>query len=98
MFKRSIVYLLKSDANLENNVVEFGRNHEFGDLTWYPSQRKVLYRIDDRVSMNVSGDGVNDFFGFRPIPTLLLATARVSGNEINFLCFNVSVLRFLSSM
>lgn len=78
MFKRSIIYLLEGDASLEDNILHFGRNHEFGDVTWYPSQRKVLYRIDDRVSMNVSGDGVNDFIGFRPIPTMLLATARMS--------------------
>eukprot|EP01018_Ginkgo_biloba_P039276 Gb_19441 [translate_table: standard] len=83
MFKRSIVNLIKDHSALEKDIVGFGRKHEFGDLTWYPSQQKVVYRIDDRVSVNVSGNGVNDFIGFRPISTMLLGTVRMAVGGIH---------------
>ncbi|XP_057871635.2 L-gulonolactone oxidase 5 [Cryptomeria japonica] len=78
MFKRSITNVYKSDFNIENSIVKFGLEHEFADLTWYPSQYKVVYRVDDRLSINSSGDGVNDFIGFQPQSTALLATTRAA--------------------
>ena len=79
MFKRSITYITKNDSDLGDQVASFGNEHEFADLTWYPSQRKVVYRLDDRVPSNLSGDGWNDFPGFRSTPSLALAILRTTG-------------------
>ncbi|KAL8166988.1 hypothetical protein V2J09_008487 [Rumex salicifolius] len=57
IFKRSITYEAKNDHDLADKLVSFGMQHEFADLTWYPSQQKVIYRIDDRVPFDVSGEG-----------------------------------------
>lgn len=37
MFKRSITNMEKNDSDLEDRIVQFGVDHEFGDVTWYPS-------------------------------------------------------------
>lgn len=79
MFKRSITYLKRDDKDLGEEVVRFGRSYEFGDMTWYPSQRKVVYRKDTRVSSNTSGNGLYDFIPFRPMPSLDLTLVRASG-------------------
>ncbi|XP_043706319.1 probable L-gulonolactone oxidase 6 [Telopea speciosissima] len=78
LFKRSITYLVKNDSDLGEQAGEFGYQHEFADITWYPSQGKAVYRIDDRVSSNVSGNGLNDFIGFRSTLSLALAIIRSS--------------------
>ncbi|GMN42813.1 hypothetical protein TIFTF001_012021 [Ficus carica] len=78
MFKRSITYLTKNDSDLGDQVTRFGREHEFADITWYPSQQKAIYRIDDRVFTNTSGDGLYDFIPFRPTPSLVLAVIRTT--------------------
>ncbi|KAL8159988.1 hypothetical protein V2J09_001525 [Rumex salicifolius] len=78
MFKRSVTYEKTDDHDLADQAVTFGNQHEFADMTWYPSQRKVLYRKDDRVAINISGDGLNDFIGFRATATLALATVRIA--------------------
>ncbi|MCH82287.1 L-gulono-14-lactone dehydrogenase-like, partial [Trifolium medium] len=46
------------------------------DVSWYPSQQKALYRIDDRVSVNTYGNGLYDFTGFRSTLSLALAVIR----------------------
>ncbi|XP_057980300.1 probable L-gulonolactone oxidase 6 isoform X2 [Malania oleifera] len=79
MFKRSITYVTKNDSDLGDQVVAFGKQHEFADITWYPSQQKALYRVDDRVSSNISGNGLNDFIGFRSTLSLTLAVIRTTG-------------------
>ena len=79
MFKRSITLLEKNDSDLADQVSTFGRQHEFADLTWYPSQSKVVYRIDDRVSSGTPGNGVYDFAAFRSVPSQYLAMARSLG-------------------
>nr|CAD1840711.1 unnamed protein product [Ananas comosus var. bracteatus] len=56
----------------------FGSQHEFADIAWYPGQRKVLYRIDDRIPNNASGNGVFDFIGFRSTATLVLFANRLA--------------------
>ncbi|XP_019448857.1 PREDICTED: probable L-gulonolactone oxidase 6 isoform X2 [Lupinus angustifolius] len=76
MFKRSLTYLMKDDTDLGDEIISFGRKHEFGDVTWYPSQHKVAYRIDDRVPINSHGDGLYDFIAFRPILSAELALTR----------------------
>lgn len=79
MFKRSITYLSKDDSDLGDQVVRFGKEHEFADIIWYPSQQKAVYRMDDRVSTNTSGNGLYDFIPFRATPSLGLAVIRATG-------------------
>ncbi|XP_016482573.1 putative L-gulonolactone oxidase 6 [Nicotiana tabacum] len=78
VFKRSITLSERNDSELGDETVVFGRKHEFADFTWYPSQRKVVYRIDDRVPANTPGNGLNDFLGFRSTASLVLAILRSS--------------------
>jgi len=79
LFKRSITYVTKHDIDLGDQALEFGKQHEFADLTWYPSQHKVMYRIDDRVPNTTRGNGVYHFTGFRAIPSFALAIVRSTG-------------------
>ncbi|KAJ7963436.1 L-gulonolactone oxidase [Quillaja saponaria] len=78
LFKRSISYLTNTDSDLGDQVVKFGQQHEFADITWNPSQHKAVYRIDDRVSTNTSGNGLYDFTPFRPTATITLALLRTT--------------------
>ncbi|KAL6128500.1 hypothetical protein ACLB2K_071855 [Fragaria x ananassa] len=78
MFKRSITYLSEGDSNLGDQVLNFGKQHEFADIIWYPSQHSAVYRIDDRVSSDTSGDGLYDFIPFRPTPSLALDAIRTT--------------------
>nr|GMC58627.1 probable L-gulonolactone oxidase 6 [Ipomoea batatas] len=79
LFKRSISFVEKNDSDLlGDEAIRFGYQHEFADIKWFPSQRKVLYRVDDRVSTNASGDGLFDFIGFRARTSLLLAVIRTT--------------------
>ncbi|KAG5564388.1 hypothetical protein RHGRI_000547 [Rhododendron griersonianum] len=81
LFKRSITFSVKHDVDLGDQVARFAYQHEFADMTWYPSQRKVAYRIDDRVSSNVSGNGLNNFIGFRSTVSAVLAILRTTAEE-----------------
>ncbi|KAJ4957007.1 hypothetical protein NE237_013790 [Protea cynaroides] len=78
LFKRSITYSVKNDSDLGEQATEFGKQYEFADITWYPSQQKAVYRIDDRVTSNVSGNGHLDFIGFRSALSIALAIIRSS--------------------
>lgn len=78
LFKRSIDYTMKNDSDLADQAATFGNRHEFADITWYPSQGKAVYRIDDRVPSNTSGNGLNDFTGFRSTSSLALALLRTT--------------------
>lgn len=66
IFKRSITYEAKDDHDLADQVLSFGNLHEFADFTWYPSQQKVVYRFDDRVPLDVEGEGRYDYLAFQP--------------------------------
>ena len=79
IFKRSITYVTKDDRDLGDEAMTFGKLHEFADIFWYPSQRKAVYRIDDRVSSNASGNGLYDFTPFRSTPSFALALVRTTG-------------------
>lgn len=70
---------MKNDSDLADEAVSFGRQHEFADIIWYPSQRKVIYRIDDRVSTNTTDNGLYDATAFRSTPTAALAMIRTNG-------------------
>ncbi|KAE7999300.1 hypothetical protein FH972_003745 [Carpinus fangiana] len=78
LFKRSITYLTKDDSDLGDEVASFGNSHEFADITWYPSQRKAVYRLDDRVSTNTSGNGLYDFTPFRSTLSVELDAVRTT--------------------
>lgn len=80
LFKRSLTYLTKNDSDLGDELITFGKKHEFADVTWYPSQQKVLYRIDDRVSsVNTFGNGLYDSIGLRSTPSSTLTLSRTTG-------------------
>eukprot|EP00256_Glycine_max_P025061 XP_003548404.2 probable L-gulonolactone oxidase 6 [Glycine max] len=96
LFKRSITYVAKDDSDLGGQVVAFGDAHEFADITWYPSQHKAIYRVDDRVPINTSGNGLYDFIPFRPTPSLASVFIRTteeiqeSTNDANGKCIVAS--------
>ncbi|KAL8098273.1 putative L-gulonolactone oxidase 6 [Apium graveolens] len=77
VFKRSITYLEKNDSDLAEQVNKFGKQHEFADLIWYPSQRKTIYRMDDRVPSDTPGNAWLDFPGFRSTSSAALAVLRL---------------------
>ncbi|KAL1195207.1 putative L-gulonolactone oxidase 1 [Cardamine amara subsp. amara] len=76
MFKRSLTYVMTDDTDFGDQAVNFGEKHEFADFIWLPSQGKVVYRIDDRVPANASGNGLFDFFPFRSQLSAALAIVR----------------------
>eukprot|EP01018_Ginkgo_biloba_P039646 Gb_22309 [translate_table: standard] len=65
-FKRSVTLQLKNDFDLEESFLGFATSHEFGDISWYPSFHKVVYRLDDRVPAHVPGDGQYSPAAYRP--------------------------------
>ncbi|KAI9093941.1 hypothetical protein K1719_026939 [Acacia pycnantha] len=76
MFKRALTYVENNDSDLAQELVRFGKDHEFGDIWWSPSQKKALYRVDDRVSIKQSGNGLYEFIPFRPTLSAFLAATR----------------------
>ncbi|KDP28425.1 hypothetical protein JCGZ_14196 [Jatropha curcas] len=78
LFKRSISFVVKNDSDLADQAASFGRQHEFADITWYPSQHQAVYRTDDRVPINTSGNGKYDSIPFRSAPSLGLAVIRAT--------------------
>ncbi|KAJ9171571.1 hypothetical protein P3X46_014921 [Hevea brasiliensis] len=78
LFKRSITYVVKNDKGLGDEASSFGLKHEFADISWYPSQHKAVYRIDDRISSNTSGNGLYDIIQFRSTLSVGLALVRTT--------------------
>jgi len=81
MFKRSLTYTMRNDSDFEDQAVTFGKKHEFADFIWLPSQGKVVYRRDDRVAVNTSGNGLFDFLPFRSQLSAAIAIIRTSGTS-----------------
>ncbi|KAL3645913.1 hypothetical protein CASFOL_011093 [Castilleja foliolosa] len=77
-FKRSITFNFTNDNGIEDEFMDHAKKHEFGDIQWYPSQHTAVYRYDDRISLNSSGDGVNDFLGFQSALDIVSKTVRSS--------------------
>ncbi|KAG2290509.1 hypothetical protein Bca4012_028391 [Brassica carinata] len=78
MFKRSLTYTMRNDSDFGEQAVTFGKKHEFADFLWLPSQGKVVYRRDDRVAVNTSGNGLYDFLPFRSQLSVAIAIIRSS--------------------
>ncbi|XP_010917611.1 L-gulonolactone oxidase 3 [Elaeis guineensis] len=77
-FKRSVSYSYEDDSRFEDEFLDLAQKHEFADITWYPSQHKAVYRYDDRVPLNSSGDGANDFLGFQSNLIAVSSTVRAT--------------------
>ncbi|CAN4128198.1 unnamed protein product [Withania somnifera] len=77
-FKRSIRFVFTNDSHIEDEFMEHARKNEFGDIQWYPSRQTAVYRYDNRVPLNTSGDGVNDFLGFQSNSILLSKSVRAT--------------------
>ncbi|XBJ23080.1 hypothetical protein VPH35_001336 [Triticum aestivum] len=82
LFKRSVTFVKRGDADLPPQVAAWGRLHEFGDMTWLPQEGQVLYRQDDRVDVSSPGDGLNDLLFFRSSPTRGLVAARAAEERL----------------
>ncbi|KAI8568751.1 hypothetical protein RHMOL_Rhmol02G0224900 [Rhododendron molle] len=82
-FKRSITYSFTNDVGIEDKYTEHAKDHEFADITWYPSKHEAVYRIDDRVPLNTSGDGVNDFLGFQSTSILVSKSTRATEKALD---------------
>ncbi|KAF0921873.1 hypothetical protein E2562_020333 [Oryza meyeriana var. granulata] len=78
LFKRSVTFMEREDDDLAEQVTKFGYQHEFADIAWYPGLGRAVYRVDDRLPMNASGEGVLDFIGFRATPRLLIRANRLA--------------------
>ncbi|KAM0902143.1 hypothetical protein ACQ4PT_019487 [Festuca glaucescens] len=76
MFKRSVTLEKRDDTDFAAQVAVWGDLHEFGDMTWLPWHRKVIYRRDDRVPASTPGNGLNDYSAFRGNSKLVLSAAR----------------------
>ncbi|KAK1605965.1 hypothetical protein QYE76_029638 [Lolium multiflorum] len=76
MFKRSVTLEKRDDTDFAAQAAVWGDLHEFGDMTWLPWLRKVIYRSDNRVTASTPGNSLNDYIGFRANPTLMLTAAR----------------------
>ncbi|RAL38409.1 hypothetical protein DM860_002387 [Cuscuta australis] len=85
MFKRAVTFVEEDDGNLGEEIIAFGCQHEFGDMTWFPSQRRVVKRIDDRVKTNASSNGLNNFLGFRSAPSLVSSLVRIAEENMQAL-------------
>ncbi|KAI3454079.1 hypothetical protein Pfo_010742 [Paulownia fortunei] len=77
-FKRSITLNFTNDGGIEDEFMDHAKKHEFGDIQWYPSRHTAVYRYDDRVPLNTSGDGVNDFLGFQSNFAIIARSVRAS--------------------
>lgn len=83
IFNRQVTYVTKNDSDLGDQVLSFGRQHEFADIGWFPSQKTALYRVDDRAPANASARGTYNFLGFRAMPSVLVLSQRALGEWRN---------------
>jgi hypothetical protein len=82
LFKQSVTLVMRPDRGLENRLLGFARAFEFGDITWYPSQRVAAFKQARRVAMEAEGDGSNDFVGFQAQEVALVEAVRELGKTL----------------
>ncbi|RWW61716.1 hypothetical protein BHE74_00031210 [Ensete ventricosum] len=78
MFKRSITYRVVGDVGFEQTISSYAVTTYYGDISWYPSLGRVVYRDDVKVPITTKGEGVNDHLVLRAQPTLDVASTRAS--------------------
>lgn len=74
-----MTFVTKNDLDLGDQASSFGHQHEFADISWYPNQRKAIYRVDDRISSNAFGNGLYNYIPFRSTASVTLAIIRTTG-------------------
>ncbi|KAK4338030.1 hypothetical protein RND71_042517 [Anisodus tanguticus] len=77
-FKRSVRFNFTNDSHIEDEIIKHARQNEFGDIQWYPSRHTAVYKYDNRVPLDTSGGGINDFLGFQSNPILLSKSVRAT--------------------
>ncbi len=83
LFKRKVTLkTVRNDMGLEDAIIDLATAYEFGDVHWYPSQYTVVYRLDERVPLTTSGDGVFRYLGFQPIPGAQIGAVRATGKHL----------------
>ncbi|CAN1158278.1 L-gulonolactone oxidase 3 [Linum perenne] len=80
--KRSITFNFTDDSQLENIFKQHAMENEFGDITWYPSRHTAVYRCDNRVPLETSGDGSFDFIRFQANSILISKSTRAAEKSI----------------
>ncbi|KAJ0968769.1 hypothetical protein J5N97_021646 [Dioscorea zingiberensis] len=99
IFKRSITYIENDDSDMAAKVVDFGTQYEFADVAWFPGHKRAVYRVDFRVPFNTTGDGRNDFIGFRSTTALTLGINRLAEetleatNSADGKCINSGIIK-----
>ncbi|CAN0889405.1 Probable L-gulonolactone oxidase 6 [Linum grandiflorum] len=87
LFKKKISFDSKSDEDLAEEVIGFGKKFEFGDINWYPFRGAAVYRMDRRCDVDVPGDGVCDYIPFRPVESKAMASRRaIADKEVDRRC------------
>ncbi|XP_030543023.1 L-gulonolactone oxidase 3 [Rhodamnia argentea] len=81
-FKRSITYNFTDDARIEETYMDHAMKYEFADIAWYPSKHTAVYRYDNRVLLNTSGDGVYDFLGFQSNSVVVSKSVRATEKSL----------------
>ncbi|CAL9766611.1 unnamed protein product [Musa acuminata subsp. burmannicoides] len=78
MFKRSITHRVLGDVGFEQTISSYAVTTYYGDISWFPSQGRVVYRDDIKVPITTKGKGENDLLVFRAQSSIDVASARAS--------------------
>ncbi|XP_024540872.1 L-gulonolactone oxidase 3 [Selaginella moellendorffii] len=78
MTKRSVTLSVADDASLEDDFLRLAREHEFGEVLWYSSQKKYVWRTDDRAPLSVPGNGALIRVPFLPVQAAAARSSRLS--------------------
>lgn len=80
LFKRGITFVTQNDDDLERMVKQLSKDSEFPDVAWFPSQRQVRYRYDNRVPIDTPGDGSLNTSIFDAYPVAVVRALRDAGS------------------
>uniref|UniRef100_A0A804I1B8 FAD-binding PCMH-type domain-containing protein n=1 Tax=Musa acuminata subsp. malaccensis TaxID=214687 RepID=A0A804I1B8_MUSAM len=78
MFKRSITHRVIGDVGFEQTISSYAVTTYYGDISWFPSQGRVVYRDDIKVPITTKGKGENDLLVFRAQSSIDVVSARAS--------------------